>query len=78
MDEIDKTKLSNQTKFSLHKIKKNENYFIDEINQRISYNKKLSKYVTVFDYIDKILIVLTAATGGVPIFSFTNVIRAPV
>ena len=77
MHEIDKTKLSDQTKFRLYKIKKIENYFINEINQRKSYNKKLSKY-TVFDYIDKILILLTAATGGVSIFSFTNVIRAPV
>ena len=78
MHEIDQTKLSDQTRFRLCKIKKIENYFIDEINQRKSYNKKFSKYVTVFDYIDKILIVLTAATGGVSIFSFTNVIRAPV
>ena len=78
MNEINKTKLSDQTKFRLYEIKKIENYFIDEINQRKSYNKKLSKHVTVFDYIDKILIGFTAATCGVSIFSFTNVIRAPV
>ena len=78
MNEIDKTKLSNQTKFRLYEIKKNENYFIDEINQRKLYSKKLSKYVTAFDYIDKILIVLSATTGGVSIYSFTSVIGAPV
>ena len=78
MHEIDKTKLSDQTKFRLYEIKKIENYFINEINQRKSYSKKLSKYVTEFDYIDKILIILSAITGGVSIFSFTSVIGAPV
>ena len=37
----------------------------------------MSKYVTTFDYIDKILIILSATTGGVSIFSFTSVIGAP-
>ena len=77
MDEIDKIKLSDQTKFRLYEIKKIENYFINEINQRKSYSKKLSKYVTEFDYIDKILIILSATTGGVSIFSFTSFIGAP-
>ena len=40
--------------------------------------KKLSKYVTAFDYIDKIVIVLSATTGGVPICSFTSILGAPV
>ena len=38
----------------------------------------MSKYVTTFEYIDKILIVLSATTGGVSIISFTSVIGAPV
>ena len=38
----------------------------------------MSKYVTAFDYIDKILIVLSATTGGVPIISFTSIVGAPV
>ena len=78
MHEIDKTKLSDQTKFRLYEIKEIGNHFINEINERKSYNKKLSKYVTTFDYIDKILIILSATTGGVSIFSFTSVIGAPV
>ena len=78
MHEIDKTKLSDQTKFRLYEIKKIKNYFINEINQRKSCSKKLDKYVTVFDYIDKILIILSATTGGVSIFSFTSIIGAPV
>ena len=37
----------------------------------------MSKYVTAFDYIYKILIVLSA-TGEVSICSFTSIIGAPV
>ena len=54
MDEINKINLSEQTKFRLDEISKIENYFIEEINQRKSCSKKLNKYVTTFDYIDKI------------------------
>ena len=75
---IDKTDLSEQTKFRLDEISKIENYFIEEINQRKSYSKKLNKYVTAFDYIDKVLIVLSAASGGVSIISFTSIVGAPV
>ena len=40
--------------------------------------KQLSKYVTSFDYIDKILIALSATSGGVSIISFTSAVGAPV
>ena len=75
---IDKTKLTEQTKIRLDKITKIENYFHQEINQRKLCSKKLSKYIAAFDYIDKILIVLSATTGGVSIISFTSIIGAPV
>ena len=75
---IDKTNLSEQTKFRLDEISKIENYFVEEINQRKSCSQKLSKYVTTFDYVDKILIVLSAATEGVSLISFASVIAAPV
>ena len=77
MQEIDKTKSSDQTKFRLYEIKKIENCFINEINERKSYSKKLSKYVTIFDYIDKILIVLSTTSSGVSIISFTSIIGVP-
>ena len=77
MHEIDKTKLTDQTKFRLYEIKNIENDFINEINQQKSYSKKLSKYVTIFDYIDKILIVLSAKSSGVSIISFTSIIGVP-
>ena len=86
--ETDKTSFTDQTKYRLNEITKTENYFNSEINQRKScinyfnseinqrksYNKKLSKYVAAFDYIDKILIVLSATSGGVSIISFTSVV----
>ena len=75
---VDKTNLSEQTKFRLSEIIGIENYFHQEINQRKSYSKKLSKYNTAFDYIDKVLIVLSATTGGVSIISFTSFVGAPV
>ena len=77
IETIDKTNLTNQTKFRLDEISKIENYFIEEINQRKSCSQKLNKYVTTFDYIDKILIVLSATTGGVSIISFTSFVGAP-
>ena len=78
MHEIDKTKLSDQTKFRLYEIKKIDNCFVNDINQQKAYSKKLSRYVTIFDYIDKILIVLSATTSGVSIISFTNTISESV
>ena len=78
MNEINKTNLTKQTKFQLSEIIGIENYFHQEINQRKSCSKKLNKYVTAFDYIDKILIVLSATTSGVLIISFTSIVGAPV
>ena len=70
---IDKTDLSEQTRFRLDEISK-----IEEINQRKSCSQKLKKYISTFDYIDKVLIVLGATTGGVSIISFTSILGAPV
>ena len=78
LETIDKTVLSEQTKFRLSKIIGVENYFYQEINQRKPFSKKLNKYVTTFDYVDKILIVLSATSSGVSIISFTSIVGAPV
>ena len=77
IEAIDKSNLTEQTKFRLSEIIGIENYFNTEINQRKSYSKKLSKYVTTFDYIDKILIILSTTSGGVLIISFTSIIGVP-
>ena len=78
MNQIDKKNLTDQIKFRLNEITKIENYFNAEINQRKLWSKNLGKYVAAFDYIDKVLIVLSATSGGVHIISFTSVIGAPV
>ena len=77
MHEIDKTKLSEKTEFRLSKIMGIENYFYQEINQQKSYSKKLNKYVTIFDYIDKILIILSVTSSGISIISFASAIGVP-
>ena len=55
MNQSNKINLSEQTKLQLSEIIGTENYFYHEIDQRKSSCKKLHKYLTVFDYIDKTL-----------------------
>ena len=69
--EIYKTNLTDQTKFGLK-------LFQQEINQRISCSKKLSKYLAAFDDINKVLIVLSAASDRVCIISSASLVGAPV
>ena len=78
MDGTNKINLSEQTKFRLDEINKIENNFIEEINQRKSCSQQLNRYIITFNYIDKILVVLSTKTEGVSIISFTSVIGAPV
>ena len=78
MNEMNKINLSEQIKFWLSEIIGTENYFHQEINKKKSYSKKLSKYITAFDYLEKIINVLSATTGGVSIISFTSIFGAPV
>ena len=56
--EIDKTKLTEQTKIRLDNITEIENYFHKETHQRKLCSKNLVNMFAAFDYIDKILIVL--------------------
>ena len=65
MNEIDKTNLTDQTKYRLNEITEIEIYFIEQISQRKICSKTISKYVAAFAYIDKVLIVLRATSGGV-------------
>ena len=69
--------LSDQAKFRLNEVIKIENYFNSEIHERKIMSKKLSKYIAAFNYFDKTLIVLSATSGGVSIFSFASVVRTP-
>ena len=61
----------------MYEIKNIEDDFINEINQQKLYRKKLNRYVTIFDYIDRNLIILSATTGGKSIISFTTAIGTP-
>ena len=78
MNKIDTTNLTGQTKYRLNEITKIEDYFNQEITQRKLCSKKLSKYVAAFDYIEKILIVLSATSGEGAICSFTSIAGEPV
>ena len=75
---INRTNLTNQTKFRLNEISNTENYFKPEIKERKLNSKKISKYVAAFEYINKIVIILSVTSGGVSIISFATVIRLPV
>ena len=68
----------NEQQFRLNKISEIKNYFVAEIKERELMSKRLSKYITSFDYFDKSLIVLSLTTGSISIALFATVIGAPV
>ena len=70
--------VSNDQQFRLNKINEIKNYFIAEIRERELMSKNLSKYIASSEYSDKPLIVLSVATGSIPIASFATAIGAPV
>ena len=78
LKQLTKKLLSEQTKFRLSEVIGIKNYFYQEINQRKSYSKKLNKYVTTFDYIDKIFIISSATSSELSIISFASTIGVPV
>ena len=41
-------------------------------------SRKVSKYITAFDYFDKTLIILSATSEGISIISFTSVAGVPI
>ena len=70
--------LVDQTKFRLNKTNKFKDSFNSEIWERKAINKKLSKYIAGFDYIEKTSIVLSATTRRISIISFTSIIGVPI
>ena len=78
IEAIGKKNLSEQAKFWLSQITGIENCFCHEINERKSYIRKLNIYITIFEYIDKILIILNATSGEVSIISFITIVGVPV
>ena len=53
-------------------------YFIAEIRERELMSKRLSKFISFFDYFDKSLIVVSVTSGINSIASFATVIGVPV
>ena len=78
MDKIYKQNLSEQTRFQLDQIIDIENYFHQEIDQKKLCCKKLGKFATALDYIDKVFIVLSATSGRVCIILSASVVGAPI
>ena len=69
---------SSEKQVRLNKIDEIKDYFVAEIKERELMSKRLSKYITSFDYFNKSLIVLFVATGSISIASFATVTGTPV
>ena len=78
IDVINKINLSDQTKIRLCEIIEIKNYFHREINNRKPCIKKLTKYITMFEYIDKNLIILRTTSGEVSIILFITIVGATI
>ena len=59
--------LNNLTKFRLDETNKIKDYLNTEIKERKDIVKKISKYIVVFDYADKLFITLSASFGTLSI-----------
>ena len=67
MTSLETIQLEDQSNYRLSEISKIKNYFNDEIQYQQSLTNKLSKYLTVFGYSNKILAVVLT------VFSSTNI-----
>ena len=70
--------LNDQKQFRLTKTNEVKDYFITEIKERGQMSKRISKYIALFEYFDKSLIVLSATSSSISIASFATVIGASV
>ena len=70
-------KMNTANKYRLDEINKIRDYFNNEIKERKDIIKKLSKYLVIFDYLDKIFITLSASFGKLSIASYASVVGIP-
>ena len=77
MSNIVNLELNEITKFRLDEINKIKDFFNNEINERKQQINKISKYVTAFNYGDKVFIVLSASFGSLSIASHATVVGIP-
>ena len=75
MDELESIETCSDlsTEFRLNEISKIKDYFESEIKEQETMVKKLSKYITYFDYTEKSFIALSATFSGVTIFSHLKI-----
>ena len=70
--------LTDVNKYRLEEINKTKEYFDNEMKKRKDIIKKLNKYLVSFDYLDKIIITLSASFGTLSIASYAAVVGMPV
>ena len=61
-----------QSNYRLSEISQIKKYFSKEIQSQQSLTNKLSKYLTVFDYSNKILTVVLTFFSGINIFNYVK------
>ena len=69
--------LTDVNKYRLNEIYKIRDYFNNEIKERKDINKKLNKYLVIFDYLDKTFITLSASFGTLSIASYASIVGIP-
>ena len=69
--------LTNVNKYRLDEINKIRDYFNNEIKERKDIIKKLNKYIVSFDYLDKVIVALSASFGTLSIASYASVVGTP-
>ena len=69
MASLETIKLEDQSNYRLNEISKIKDYFNEEIQYQQFLTDKLSKYLTIFDYSNKILTVVLTVFSGTNIFS---------
>ena len=71
------SELKDLTKYRLDEINNIKEHFNAEIKERKHLIKKISKYIFVFDYADKVFITLSASFGTLSIASYATVVGIP-
>ena len=69
MTSLETMNLEDQSYYRLNEISKIKDYFNEELQYQQFLTNKLSKYLTIFDYFNKILTVILTIFSGTNIFS---------
>ena len=69
MTSLETINLEDQSNYRLREISKIKDYFNEEVQYQQFLTSKLSKYLTILDYVNKILIVVLTVFSGTNIFT---------